>query len=63
MKNLEHTIFEKIVFTYQDLNGFEETEEFNDTWYKSAYLNMSPEKRATIKEVHFTNPKINVGNP
>ncbi len=63
MKNLEHTIFEKIVFTYQDHNAFEEKEEFKNTWYNAEYLKMSSKKQATIKEVHFINPKINAGNP
>lgn len=63
MKNLEYIIFEKIIFTYQDHTGFEEIEEFNDTWWNSAWFKMSHKKRATIKEVHFINPKINLGNP
>lgn len=61
MKNLEHTIFEKIIFTYQDRTGFEDKETFNDTWYNAVILNMSLEKRITIKEVHFVNPKHFLG--
>ena len=29
MKDLEHIIFEQIIFTYQDHTGFEEKETFN----------------------------------
>lgn len=57
MRNLEHIIFEQIIFTYQDSTGFEEKEYFNDTWYNAVYLNFSEIKKATIKEVHFINPK------
>jgi hypothetical protein len=61
MKNLEHTIFEQIIFTYQDHTGYEEIEIFKETWYKTVILNMSLEKRNTIKEVHFVNPKHFLG--
>lgn len=62
MKNLDYIIFEKIVITFQDHNGFEEKEEFKDTWYNAEYLKMSPIKRKYIKEVNLINPKY-LGNP
>jgi hypothetical protein len=56
MKNLEYQLFEKIIFTFQDQTGFEETAEFPQTWYLAVYLELSQIKRDMIKEVRFINP-------